>query len=319
MQAASPPGLSVLLVAPRPYSELREFVRRLRRQGPVEGIELVIVAPSLPRLGLDEGELRDFWGVRAIEYGPLDSLGRPLACAVRAASAPLVALSEKHHYPEPGWAETLIEAHKGRYVAVGAAITNDNPDSVLGWGNLLTSYGPWVFPVGAGVVDNLPTHHASFKRSALLALEDLDGLLEKGGRLLPELRARGYELYLEPAARARHLNITRLSATAAYRVNLARVYADDRARNENWSRARRLLYLAAGPLIPGVRLARIVRDLRRRGHPVEPRMLAGLVVALLFDGAGQMLGFAAGSGPSLERLHRREFQWERRDGRPMPA
>jgi hypothetical protein len=320
METASLPVLSVLLVTPRPYSELREVVRQLRKQGPVDGIELVIVAPSLARLGIDEGELRDFWGVLTVEYGPLDSLGRAFGAAVRAASAPVVAFAEDHAYPEQGWAEALIQAHKERYGAVGAAITNANPDSALSWGNLLVSYGPWVPPVQAGVVDDLPNVNVSFNRAALLELgDDLDPLLEKGGDLFLELRARGYELYLEPAARLRHVNFSRLSSTARYRVNMSRLLAAARAEREGWSRTRRLLYLVGGPLIPGVRLLRMVGDLRRRGHHLHPRLVSGMVVGLLFDAAGQMLAFAAGPGRSLDRLHQIEFQGRQPDGLPRPA
>src|SRR5687767_7920556 len=96
------PALSVLLVSAWPYSELREFVRQLRGQGPIDRIELVIVTPSLACLGVDGEELRDFCAVRLIEHTPLVQLGRAFACAVRAATAPVVAVAVDHAYPEPG-------------------------------------------------------------------------------------------------------------------------------------------------------------------------------------------------------------------------
>lgn len=317
---ASLPALSVLLVTSRPFGELGELIRRLRKQGPVDRIELVVVAPSLDRLGLDKREFRDFGVVQVLEYGPFDSVTRPFASAVRAAKAPVVAFAEGHAFPERGWAEALIQAQRDSYGAVGAAITNANPGSALSWGNLLVAYGPWVAPVRPGVVDDLPTANVSFRRDALLSLgNELEELLKKRSGLLPALRARGYELYLEPAARVGHLNFSRLSPTARYRVNESRMLAAARTRTEDWSLAKRLLYLLGGPLIPGVRLARILGDLRGRGHPLHPRVVLGLAVALLFDGVGQMLAFGLGRGRSLERLDEMDSQWERRTDRPRDA
>jgi hypothetical protein len=295
-------------------------VRHLRGQGPVDRIELVIVAPSLARLGADEHELRDFCDVRLIEHNPLAPPGRAFACAVRAATAPVLAVAVDHAYPEPGWGEALIHAHEGRYGAVGAAIANANPDSALSWGNLMVSYGRWVPPVQGGVVDDLPTLNVSFKSAALLELGDeLGALIDKGGDLFIELRGRGYDLYLEPAARVRNVNLSRLRETARYRVNFARLLAAVRAERESWSAARRLLYLLGGPLIPGVRLARMVRDLRRRGHRLHPRLVSGMVIALLFDAVGQMLAFGLGRGRSLAMLHEFQLRGRRPDGLSRPA
>jgi hypothetical protein len=100
---------------------------------------------------------------------------------------------------------------------------------------------------------------------------------------------------------------------------MARLLAAARAERERWSRARRLLYLMGGPLIPGVRLVRIVQDLRRRGHRLHPRLVFGMVVALLFDAVGQMLAFGLGRGRSRARLHEMELRGRRPDGLPRPA
>jgi Glycosyl transferase family 2 len=308
----SSPRLSILLIARGPYEELREVVASLRGQGPVDGLELVIVAPSRAELALPEGELDDFAGVRVVEHGRVDSLGRPLAAGLRAATAPVVAVTEDHAFPEPGWADALLEAHEGPYAAVGPAILNANPDSAISWGNLLLSYGPWVAPVKPGSVDDLPEVNASYKRSAVLELGDLEELLEKGGQVFTELQKRGHGLYLEPRALVRHANYARLAPTAHYRVNAARLYADVRVREEGWSAARRAAYLVAAPLIPVVRFARLTRSLRARGHPLEAKILGGLALALALDMAGQILAFAAGRGRALDVLHELEFEGERR-------
>jgi hypothetical protein len=73
--------------------------------------------------------------------------------------------------------------------------------------------------------------------------------------------------------------------------------------------AMRTLYVLGSPLIPWVRLARMLRAARTpalRAHLV--RCLPALLVGLWLDGAGQMVGYALGSGNAADRLAQFEFR-----------
>ena len=63
-----------------------------------------------------------------------------------------------------------------------------------------------------------------------------------------EFRARGQELFLEPAARVDHLNVSRLRWALIERFESGRTFAGMRARG--WSWPRRLAYALGSPLIP---------------------------------------------------------------------
>ena len=43
----------------------------------------------------------------------------------------VVAFGEEHCFPEPGWAQALIDAHREDYAAVGPAMHNANPDTIV--------------------------------------------------------------------------------------------------------------------------------------------------------------------------------------------
>lgn len=105
----SPPDLSVILVTPDCYETIRQTIRSLREQTVRERLEIVIVAPAERTLGLVEKELEAFQSVRVIEFGEIKTLAAARVAGIRAASAPLLALGEDHAFPEPGWAEALIE------------------------------------------------------------------------------------------------------------------------------------------------------------------------------------------------------------------
>jgi hypothetical protein len=125
-----------------------------------------------------------------------------MAAGVREAIAPLVSYAEEHAYPAPGWAEALIKAHRQSWAAIGGTIANANPGNSVNWASFFTDFGPWVEPAEGGEISHLPWHHAVYKRSILLEYgPELETMLETESILHADLQARGYRLYLEPAAR----------------------------------------------------------------------------------------------------------------------
>ncbi len=298
------PDLSVVLVTPGGFSQIRRVVRHLRAQTVRHRLELVIVAPAETSLAdLEPIETRGFQGMRIVAAGPIANVDKAAAHGIRRASAPIVAILEDHAYPEPGWAEALVRAHHGPHAGVGTAVLNANPSSGLSWANMLIAYGRWGEASRAGPIDDIARHNSSFKREALLGYgEDLERLLGREGGLLQDLRRRGHAFYLQPAARIAHLNPSRLISTADLRFNAGRLYAAKRASQNKWSLATRLLYTAGGPLIPFLRFHRLRRELSVAGRRVPARVYPALLLGLVFDGAGQMAGYLIGPGAAPDKL-----------------
>jgi hypothetical protein len=103
--------------------------------------------------------------------------------------------------------------------------------------------------------------------------------------------------------------------TIPLRFNVGRAFAA--ARGADWSRARRLFYAATAPLIPPLRLKRILVELRQPGRPRDllPRVLPMLCAGLTIDALGQLVGYVAGPGGSIYNNTRMEFDTDRRLGR----
>jgi hypothetical protein len=220
----------------------------------------------------------------------------------------VVALVEEHSYPQQGWAEVLIEAHLQPWAAVGPVVGNANGDSKVAWADFLIAYGPWMDAYRGGIRDLLPGHNSSYKRALLLDYgPDLEAMLESEVALHSDLRTKGHQLYLEPAARITHLNFERLPVWTRAQYHAGRAFAA--ARSERWSLPRRLLYAGAGPLIPLVRLSRILGQLRGLGRPPLPfpAVLPALLYGLAISAVGEIAGYTLGAGVSVERLRDLEF------------
>jgi hypothetical protein len=300
------PAISVVVVTPRRFANIRRTVRHLRAQTMRERLELIVVAPSGDALAdAAPHELDGFHSVRLLDIGAIHDVDKSAADGVRHARAEVVGIIEDHAFAEPEWAEAMLAAHAGPWVAVASTMVNANPRRQLSWCNLLVAYGPSVEPTTDGARDAIPGHNVSFKRAALAPFGDaLRDRFGREGGLLDALRANGGQLFLSERARVHHINPSTWAATAEVRFNAGRLYGARRAQSARWSAVRRLLYTAAGPLIPFVRYSRVTKELFGDGRRAElaRRVAPAVFGGLVLDAIGQMAGYALGEGNSRHVL-----------------
>jgi glycosyltransferase involved in cell wall biosynthesis len=317
------PDLSVILITADCFEPIRRTVGALAAQTVCDRLEIVIVCPSEYSLGLVEAEVAGFHSVRVIELGEIKTTSAARVAGIHAASSPVVALCEDHAFPEPGWAEKMIEAHKKSWAGVGPAFINANP-GVVSWVSMVMGYGRWVEPVEGGVIDDIPGHNCSWKRALLLEYaSQLESMLPAPTFLNWDLRAKGHELYLEPSAKMRHLQVSRLWPCLVEQFHVARLFPAERSRNWPWYR--RLFYICGMPVL----LARTFRGWLGHFRRIDPsgQTLAKawplLLVALVVWGMGEIAGYGLGIGLAQERTlcfdtHRDRYL-NRRDRQLFPA
>ena len=129
------PAISVVIATPDNFQTVRQLVRYLSMQTIKAQIELVFIAPSKAEIGIVEADLDGFHGFKTLETGPFKSLNQARVKGIIEAEAPVVVLTEDHCFPAPGWAEALVEAHKGRWAAVGPVIGLANIHCMKSWAN----------------------------------------------------------------------------------------------------------------------------------------------------------------------------------------
>jgi hypothetical protein len=298
----SRPALSVVLGCPGPATGLRWTVRALAEQTVADRLELVLVTSEPDGVDQLGDALRAFARIEVVVRSPIGSAAAINAAGVRAASAAVVAFGEEHAFPEPGWAEALLDRHAEGWTAVAPAVRNANPATIVSWCDFLTGYGPWMAPARGGEREMLPGHNTSYRRDALLALGER---LEEG--LAVEAVIQGAlpsaatgRLCVEPRAITHHVNF------ALRRSYLRAAYLNGRAfaaaRCCGWSASRRLAYALASALIPAIRLVRILHmlDAPHRAEIPLGRVLPALAVGLTVDAAGQAIGSLRGVGHATE-------------------
>jgi diadenosine tetraphosphatase ApaH/serine/threonine PP2A family protein phosphatase len=305
------PALSVILPTPDEFETIRRTVAALRAQTIWDRLELVIVAPT-DSISVDPAAVAGFAGVQVLAVGRITSTNAARVAGIRVARAPIVALAEDHCFPEPEWAASLLAAHGIGCAAVGPALRNGNPRTAVSWANYLAEYGRWVGQA-AGEIEQLPGHNSSYRRELLLEYGgDLVQLMEAESVMQEMLRQRGERLLFEPAARANHYSFSLWRSSVRLRFHSGRLFAGHRVRA--WNRSRRLMYIVGSPLIPLVRLRRILRVVGRADSCRVPlgRLAPVLLLLLSIDAAGELVGYLTGPGSAGAVLASIEFHREHR-------
>ena len=325
-RTAPPAELSIVLVAGSGPSGIARTMRHLRAQTARRRMEVLIVAESAAGFDLAALGGGEFAACRIVEVGPITERGDAASRGMLAASSPIVGLIEDHSFPEPEWAEALLRAHAGTWTGVGPAVGNANPESVGSWVNYILAYGGFAPPLPAGERDLLPWHNSSYKRDALAPFADrLGALLEWEGALQAELRSRGHTLYLEPAARTDHSNVSAPWSTVGLNMQRGRILGAQRAERERWPTWRRVLQAAAFPLFPLLQLRHIRPQMQRLPVPpqLRARVFLGVVGTLGVLAVAEAWGLLAGAGDAVARMEDYELHrlrhLSRRDRDAMAA
>jgi hypothetical protein len=283
-------------------------VQHLRAQTIHQQLELIIVTVSAEQLQMEEAELADFAAFQLVDIGQFRSKAVANAAGARRARTPIVVFAEDHCFPEPRWAEALLRRHAGPWAAVGPVLSSANPRTTLSWCDFVVNYDPWIDPAPAGPTTFLPGHNVSYKRDLLRQFDDrLEDLLEVETVFHEQLLRQGHQLYLEPGARVTHVNFSRFIPWVQVLFHGGRIYAAIRA--ENWPFARRLSYGGAFPLIPFIRLWRILSSLRQAQYarPSVVRIAPVLLIGLACEGVGQAVGYLFGIGNAVRKAAAFEF------------
>jgi hypothetical protein len=297
------PELSAILPMARGFAAIRKTVGILCRQTACQQLELVIVTTPEQVAELDRTMLSPLAAWQVVTIPSMPTLYVGWTAGIRAAKAPAVVLCEDHSFPEPNWAQALIEAHRGNYAAVAPAVKNGNPESLISWANFLLCFIEWFSPEESRPVMFGPGHNTSYKRDVLLGYDSqLESWLNPERLLQFELIDKGHRLFLESRAATNHVNISLAGSYFSQSFLGGRIFGASRA--ARWSRGRAWMQALAFPLIPVVRLKRILGNLDTPARRKASKFWTALpwtMAGLCLHAFGEAVGYVVGAGNSDSR------------------
>jgi len=305
-EAPAQPAISAILITPSDFNAIRKSISFLQKQSAISLLEIVIVCPSKAKLNIDINELESFSFVEIVEIQDYESTGKCMAAGFLNANSPIVAYIEEHSYPDPQWAAVILEAHKGDWAAVGWSMGNANPNSLVGWASLLNDFSTWVELDSSQEMERLPPHHCSYKKKYLLEFgKELGTQLEIETILHSNLKLSGRRLYFESNTRSAHKNIGKFSSYVYGEFFGGLLFSSSRMKDESWSWAKKLLHIAATPIVPFLTIRKVDREIRRMGRSRQlyPGIWLYLMIGRVMHALGELAGYInIYSGSAIKRL-----------------
>lgn len=305
------PLISVVITSAGGYESIRTTIEHLEMQTVADRIEVIVVSPSMRLTAAEEVVFKHFNNFLLIDADLENGLYDAWVRAVHESRAPVVAFGENHAFPEPEWAEALIEAHKGPWAGVGSVIRNANPGSVNSRAQLYMTYGRWTGPIESGEAGDLPGHNSSYKRSVLLEYgSELKHMLIRTNIMNMDLRRRGCRLYMENRAAVNHINVSRASSILPDLFYNGQLYTAALVHYEKWSVPKKLYHALLEPLIMLRHFQGTLQSLGRDGQMKElvPAALPIIAAGLTAHIFGKLKGYAVGFGNAQEKINSYEFE-----------
>ncbi len=235
------------------------------------------------------------------------SIGTLRLAAFQRAQTPIVAFLEEHTRAHPDWAEAVLRRFAdNEWAGVGNEVHMLNPGGVVGDSLFVMNYMGFAAPADGGPALLLQGNNSAYRRDAVLGLgDDLLDLLEIESLLDWRLTERGYRLYLEPQARFEHANEHIVLAFWEGNYTFSRLFGALRAEAQGWTAFDRWARILAAPVIPFIRVARLLRYVVSKKPQHLPLILRGLPYifsAHAASVAGQTMGLMFGEGNSRQQF-----------------
>jgi len=293
--------LSIVIGTTEGWPHVRPVLDSIRSDAEQLGAEILIVDGSQrpPPETADIGP-----SVRWLS-SPSISVFTLYAEGIRKARGDIVATTEDHAVPRPGWVAAIVRAHSEHpeAAAIGGAIENGSKESLVSWAGYFITQGPHMAPLGDRKVP-MTTNEAnvSYKRAGIEDLDDNGGLGFMAILHNRRLAERGEILRVDDRMVVDHFEIAGFRDTSVLHFHNGRSISGFRREGgmtrEDWVR------LAIAPLLPLYRTARTVRVGLRKGR-LRRQVLASAPIALWLDycgAAGHFVGYLRGAGDSPRHL-----------------
>lgn len=299
-QPTGTPEISVIVPSVNSYDDLDGCLKALESDQNAK-IEIIVI----DRLG---EHVRHFVrlehpGVVVIAMPPDATIPAMRARAIRAATAPAIAVIEDHVIVAPGWARAMLDALGDGSRVVGGPVDNAATDTQVDWAAFLCEYSSTLPPLPEGKADWLPGNNVIYPTTLL---RKFDAVLDEGkweNRLHDAIRDGGTPLMMHNANVAGHKMHYSFGLYMSQRYLYSRSYAG--AKRDGMGAGKRIVMgFASLGALPPLMFLRTIQRIRAKGRYRNElrRSLPLLVPFCLSWGAGEAMGYWFGPGRSLSRV-----------------
>jgi hypothetical protein len=293
--------LSVVIPTTQPWPEAQACLNSVYDEARSLGAE-VIVADGDARALPPDHESRYPEVIHLTEQGA--SVFRLRAIGMAAARGEVVAATEDHCQPAPGWCEGHVRAHAEHPGAavVGGPVRNGATQTLTAWASFLLNHSPFVPPIASGEGGTVDHSNVSLKRRFVPRTPSEEGKAEVN--IGQRLRRAGETTFIDERILVSHVQWLGIPQTFAIHFHSGRSTSGLRVR-EGMRATERVAGLGMSLLLGPGMFVQTVRRVRRN-RAISRRKLAAVLPALALlsfsTAVGVTVGYIAGPGSSPPHL-----------------
>jgi len=291
------PALSVIVASYDAERTIRACLSSLQHQETNQDFEIIVVDSSTD--GTAELVEQQFPHVRLYHLPARKYCGDARNIGVSVARGEIIALTDADCTATGTWVDEVLKAHQSPHLAIGGAIANAEPSSVVGWAAYFCEFSRWMPGSKPRWLDDIAGANISYKKKAFDVYGPfLEGTYCSDSEFHWRLGRDGHMLRWLPQIVVSHRSISNLSRFVQHEFEHGGCFARVRIRGRGFSRLRRLWYILFGPLIPvKILLQVLINNLTNRVYLTRfIRALPLVALGVLSWAAGEVAGYASAEG-----------------------
>lgn len=302
--SANPPEVSVVVVAYNERHSIERCLASLECQQTERVFEVILIDSSSDGT---EAVARRFPFVRVQHFAERKYAGDARNAGVALARSDIIAFLDADCFVENDWIEAVARAHQSPHFAVGSAIINGSPESLVAWAYYFCEFNLWLPGRETREMAEMAGCGLSIKRHAF----------DKYGPFISDtycsdtafhwrLAKDGHKVLFIPSIRVTHTVRYGLAGLLRHIVEHRRSFASVAVREKQFPAPKRVAAALARPFLPPVLVPVIACRVARSERLLRHFLLALPIVLLgvLARAWGEFLGFATVKGradqPPLE-------------------
>jgi len=224
------------------------------------------------------------------------------AAGMRAAGGRMIAVLGDAFRPAPGWLQAIVNFDGHGDVVLGGAVEKGRGSGVVDWAAFFCEYARFMPPVPRGPAKDVPGGNCVHGRQVLDRFGLAPGEEVWESLLHGLMRSLGVALISDPDLLVYHEKAFTFRGFLAQRYHYSRSLVAMRFATAPWWK--RVAFVFATPLLPGLVLARLAVLVARKGRHRGPFLLSLPVIALfaMSWAWGEAVGALLGPGASLKRV-----------------
>jgi glycosyltransferase involved in cell wall biosynthesis len=244
------PLLSVIISSYNSGHLLEGCLESLGNQKTDKLFEIVVVDSS-PN-GLTRGIGEKFPKVRWYRFPERKFCGDARNFGLSVTRGEIIAFIDADCRAEPDWIDNILKAHQSPHLAIGGAIANGNPDSLIGWAAYFCEFSQWMPNTPSKPLSDIAGANMSYKRKAFEIFGPLiEGTYSSDTEFHWRLGSKGHKLQFHPSMLVSHHNIQHLGKFLRHELEHGRSFARVRVLSQDFSKWRKWFYGTFSFLIPG--------------------------------------------------------------------